>query len=30
MLVGRPYDEGTVYRAAHAFEQGVRWEEQTA
>ena len=30
MLVGKPYDEATVYRAAHAFEQGVEWEKQTA
>ncbi len=25
MLVGRHYDEPTIYRAAHAFEQGVDW-----
>jgi amidase len=25
MLVGRHYDEGTIYRAAYAFEQGVDW-----
>jgi amidase len=25
MLVGRHYDEPTLYRAAHAFEQGVDW-----
>jgi amidase len=30
MLVGKQYDEGTIYRAAHAFEQGVEWEKQTA
>ena len=30
MLVGRLYGESTIYRAAHAFEQGVDWEKQTA
>jgi amidase len=29
MLVSRMYDERTIYRAAHAFEQGVDWEKQT-
>ncbi len=26
MLVGRHFDESTIYRAAHAFEQGGDWE----
>lgn len=30
MLVGRMFDEPTVYRAAHAFEQGVDWRSLTA
>ena len=30
MLIGRFYDEGTIYRAAAAFEGGVDWEKQTA
>ena len=25
MLVGRHFDEGTIYRGAHAFEQAVDW-----
>jgi amidase len=25
MLVGRPYEESTIYRAAHAFEQHADW-----
>ena len=25
MLVGRHYDEATIYRAAHAFEQSGDW-----
>ncbi len=25
MLVGKLYDEPTIYKAAHAFEQGVDW-----
>ena len=29
-LVGRMFDEPTVYRAAHAFEQGVDWRSLTA
>jgi amidase len=28
MLVGRHYDEKTVYQAAHAYEQGVNWRTQ--
>jgi amidase len=28
MLVGRHYDEKTIYRAAHAYEQGVDWRTQ--
>ena len=28
MLIGRHYDESTIYRAAHAFEQGVDWQTQ--
>ncbi|MFO1039865.1 MAG: amidase [Geminicoccaceae bacterium] len=27
MLIGRMYDESTIYRAAHAFEQGVNWKK---
>lgn len=27
MLVGRAWEETTIYRAAHAFEQGVDWRE---
>ncbi|WP_336763419.1 amidase [Asaia sp. VD9] len=27
-LVGRLFDEATIYRAAHAFEQAVNWREQ--
>lgn len=30
MLVGRRLDEATIYRAAHAFEQGVDWRSLTA
>ena len=26
MLVGKPYDEPTIYRAAAAFERGVDWK----
>ena len=26
MLVGRRFDDATVLRAAHAFEQAVDWE----
>ena len=26
MLVGKHFDESTIYRAAHAFEQGSRWK----
>jgi amidase len=25
MLVGRHYEEATIYRAAHAFEQAYDW-----
>jgi len=25
MLIGKHYDEATIYRAAHAFEQGTDW-----
>jgi amidase len=28
MLIGRHYDEKTIYRAAHAYEQGVDWKAQ--
>jgi amidase len=28
MLIGRHYAEKTIYRAAHAYEQGVRWQTQ--
>lgn len=30
MFVGRMYDEGTIYRAAAAFESGVDWKTLTA
>jgi amidase len=30
MLIARQFDEITLYRAAHAFEQGVDWRRQTA
>jgi amidase len=26
MLVGRPWDEATIFRAAHAFEQSGDWK----
>ena len=26
MLVGKHFDESTIYRAAHAFEQGSKWK----
>jgi amidase len=26
MLVGRHFDESTIYRAAHAFEQSDDWQ----
>jgi amidase len=26
MLVGKHFDDGTLLRAAHAFEQHVKWE----
>ena len=26
MLTGRHFDESTLYRAAHAFEQAVDWK----
>ena len=28
MLIGRHYAEKTIYRAAHAYEQGVDWQTQ--
>jgi amidase len=28
MLIGRHYAEKTIYRAAHAYEQGVDWRDQ--
>jgi amidase len=28
MLIGRHHDEKTIYRAAHAYEQGVDWQTQ--
>jgi amidase len=28
MLIGRHWDEGTVYRAAYAYEQSVDWRNQ--
>ena len=30
MLIGKMYDEETIYRAAAAFEAGVEWMKQTA
>jgi amidase len=30
MLVGRAFDEETIYRAAAAFERGVDWRLITA
>ena len=30
MLTGKMYDEGTIYRAAAAFESGVDWKSLTA
>ena len=27
MLIGKHFDESTIYRAAHAFEQGCNWRE---
>jgi amidase len=27
MLVGRHFDESTIYRAAHAFEQAGDWKK---
>jgi amidase len=30
MLIGAHYDEATVYRAAHAFEQSHDWMKVTA
>jgi amidase len=30
MLVGKMYDEATIYRAAAAFERGADWKRQTA
>jgi amidase len=30
MLIGKMYDEETIYRAAGAFETGVDWKSQTA
>ena len=28
MLIGEHYDEKTIYRAAHAYEQSVDWQTQ--
>ena len=30
MLVGKHYDESTLYRVAHAFEQSADWESRSA
>jgi amidase len=30
MLVGKRFDEMSIYRAAHAFEQGVDWRSVKA
>ena len=30
MLVGKHFDEATIYRAAHAFEQGGRLADEVA
>jgi amidase len=27
MLTGRHFDESTIYRAAHAFEQSKNWQD---
>ncbi len=27
MLIGKDYDESTIYRAAHAYEQSVNWQK---
>jgi len=29
-IVGRPFEEETVFRAAHAYEQATNWHEKTA
>jgi Asp-tRNA(Asn)/Glu-tRNA(Gln) amidotransferase A subunit family amidase len=26
-LVGRPFDEGTVLRVGHAYQEATRWHE---
>jgi aspartyl-tRNA(Asn)/glutamyl-tRNA(Gln) amidotransferase subunit A len=28
-IVGRPFDESTVVRAAHAYEQATEWHRRT-
>jgi hypothetical protein len=30
MLIGKAFDESTIYRAAHAFEQSHDWMKVTA
>lgn len=30
MLIGKFFDEATIYQAAAAFERGVNWQQQTA
>jgi aspartyl-tRNA(Asn)/glutamyl-tRNA(Gln) amidotransferase subunit A len=29
-LIGRPFDEETILRAAHAFEQATEWHTRKA
>ena len=27
MLIGKHFDESTIYRAAHGFQEGTDWKE---
>jgi aspartyl-tRNA(Asn)/glutamyl-tRNA(Gln) amidotransferase subunit A len=27
-LIGKPFEEATVFRAAHAYEQATEWRKQ--
>jgi aspartyl-tRNA(Asn)/glutamyl-tRNA(Gln) amidotransferase subunit A len=29
-LIGKPFDEATILRTAHAFEQATAWHKRTA
>jgi aspartyl-tRNA(Asn)/glutamyl-tRNA(Gln) amidotransferase subunit A len=29
-LIGKPFDEATILRAAHAFEQATEWHKRKA